>query len=223
VSKEPRLHTIDSLVAGVREATRGDLSALRALGPGVAGDVGRLRIRHHRVAQLAAAGMPPEEISEYIGVSGKAISTLLGSPAMQALVSQYLAQAWHESSEVMRRARLAGAAGVAEMHKRLEAAAEELSNKDLALLTFGLLDRGGVGVVSKSEHTFNGLTADEIKSIVENRGTVLDIEVIARPEDREPPLGDVGGDGSVPPAERGDESSEGGAPVREITRAASSG
>lgn len=204
------LHTVDSLILGVREAGKADLEALNVLGPGNASDVSRLRIRHHRIAQLLATGMLIGEVAEYVGVREAQIGQLASTPAMRALIAEYQRQAWAESEQVMARARLAGATGVAELQRRLLDNPEKLQTKELANLTFGLLDRGGVGVVSKHVHL--GLSSADIRAIVDG-GKSYDVEVL--PEDSGPSMGALGPGAAVPSESREDSTSEGGNSVRE--------
>lgn len=139
-----KLRTTAELVTGSGDLDSQDLDTLRVLGPGVEGSLGPVRIKHHRIAQLAASGISVTEIANIVGYSIGYISILLRSPAIQGLVAEYINSNWAEVEAVTRRARLAASSGIEELHRRIETNPNLISTKDLANATLGLLDRGGI-------------------------------------------------------------------------------
>ena len=210
------IHTTETLVGEVREISQEDLEALTVMGPGVDGHAGTLRVRHHRIAQLAAAGMKNVEIAEVLGISGVSVSTLLSSPAFQGLIQEYLLSGWSEIEAVTRRARLAASSGVEELHRRIETAGKSISTRDLTTTTLGLLDRGGIA--QRHAHVHFGLSSSDVAEILKGALEIDDSRVVEAVED---------GQGSsvlgtsrlraVRGSEGSDSSSEGWAEVREIS------
>jgi hypothetical protein len=118
-----------------------DLAALRVAGP--AG--GTLRVRHHRIARMAAAGLEPREIGEVMALDADTVEMILHSRAMKDLVAEYRVEDAVEDRGLQKRAKLLALAGLAELQKRLETQPQEVGTKTLADLTMGLLDRTTVG------------------------------------------------------------------------------
>jgi predicted transcriptional regulator len=214
------LSTTTSLIEASEEITPSELSALVIMGEGVSGAAGKVRFKHHRIAQLIAAGMKNVEVAEIVGVTQSNISTLLKSPAMQELVRNYIEQGWAEIEAVTRRARMAASAGVEELHKRIEQRPELITTKDLANATLGLLDRGGVA----QRHVVftGGLSKADILDILDSsKGSGRVLDVSATSDDAR----EVGG-GTVRRAvcellSGEDAGTEGGASLREASSQAS--
>lgn len=207
------IHTTASLVAEVRVLTVDDLEALAVMGPGVDGHAGTLRVRHHRIAQLLAAGLKQAEVCEILGVSATSISTLMASPSMQALVNEYLQAGWAEVEAVTRRARVAASSGIEELHRRIEQGKDKVTTRDLTNATMGLLDRGGI--TQKHAHVHIGLSSQDVSEILKSALENDDSRVVdVTSEGEEGPVRRIPAGRAVARVSRDDESSEGWVEVR---------
>jgi predicted transcriptional regulator len=205
-----KLRTIEELICEAGDLSPHDLDALAVLGPGVEGALGAVRIKHHRIAQLAASGMQNVEIAEILGMSQSYISILLRSPAVQGLVNEYLRSNWTEVEAVTRRARLAASSGIAELHRRIETNPNLISTKDLANATLGLLDRGGI--TQKHAVLHFGLSPKDIGEILRKAAEHDEsrvVEIVAE-GDGESEVDRDGGTGTVRPLGLHLSSGEGG-------------
>lgn len=158
------LRTVETLIASVSELVDSDLDLVGVLGNGGEGIVSTTRIKHHKIAQLAACGISGVEIAEIMGYGVQYIYTLLKSPAVQGLVGEYIKSNWAEVENVTRRARLAAASGLEELHRRIEQEPKKIPFKELTNATLGLLDRGGIAQRHAVVHF--GLTPEDIAGIL---------------------------------------------------------
>jgi len=214
------VHTTETLIESIRDLTEDDLECLRVMGPGVDGSAGTIRIKHHKIAQLAAAGMKNVEIAEILGITQANVSTLLSSPAMRGLVSDYLASGWSEIEAVTRRARLAASSGIEELHRRIETSSKTISNRDLTNTTMGLLDRGGIA--QRHAHVHFGLSSTDVAEILKGALENDDSRVVEAVEvDSRPHLSGVHTHRALPESAGRDSGAEGWTEVREESLAAS--
>lgn len=159
------LNTIDSLIKEVRPLDEHDLEALRLVTGGPPGITGSLRARHHKVAMLAAAGLYPEQIADTLSHDVDSINVLLASKSMQDLIAEYQQEGMHDAKALLARTKVAAASGLAELHKRLETPVG-LDFKDVKDATFGLLDRSGVGPLTKHHVVSAGLSKEDLLAII---------------------------------------------------------
>jgi hypothetical protein len=155
-----------------------DLLALRLAG--ATGIAGSLRVKHHRIAQLAAASAPAGEIAEILGLTVDTVETLLASRSMRELVSEYGLET-AEDTKLLRRAKLAAFSGVQELHRRIETEPEALSTKILADVTFGLMDRTGAG--QKISVTLGVFTMSDLERL-RKEDRIIDVSLELAPEVR---------------------------------------
>lgn len=111
-------------------------------------DIKRLREKHHSTARLIASGMTQRMVAQLVGYTEGYLSVLLGSPAMQELITLYRSN-YIASSELMteRLHSLAGKA-VDELHARMEETPGEIDVHALIAAAKLGLDRSGHGPTS---------------------------------------------------------------------------
>jgi hypothetical protein len=107
-----------------------------------AGDLKRVREKHHSVARMVAAGMSQRLIAGY---SEPHLSTLLNNPSMQELVAYYRAQHTNAAEVIAERLRAVGLEAVEKLVKDID---NLDANELLGLAKLGL-DRSGHGPQSK--------------------------------------------------------------------------
>lgn len=199
------LNTTDMLIGALRPLSVEDVETIKLLCGGGPGLAGSLKIKHHRVAHLAASGLGPMEIAEAMALDPGTVLTLLRSNAMQGLIQQYQQDGAQDAVALQNRARAAAFAGVAEVHRLLENP-QGLEFKDLVQATQMLMDRTGVGPTSKHQVMSASLTREELLGIAGGAGDrVIDVEL-------------VDGKASVPAVAGADPGATGGASVRAEAR-----
>lgn len=130
-----------------------DLQRLMAKGAAIApmgahaGDLKRIRERHHHIARLSAQGMAQSLIAQITCMTQSRISTLLNTPAMQELVAYYRASHGNASEVIAERLRNVAEASVEKLETKLEQ--DELDANELIALAKLGLDRSGHGPQSK--------------------------------------------------------------------------
>lgn len=135
-----------------------DLAALASAKPqmpqgGNAGDLKRIKEKHHHVAQLIAGGMTQSLVCTIVGYTDAYLSTLLNTPSMQELVAHYRSSHTAAHEIMTRKLQVLS-------HRALDGLDDQLSSGELdvhgllGIAKLGL-DRSGFGprstVVAHSE------------------------------------------------------------------------
>ena len=120
----------------------------------------RIRVRHHRAAQMLAQGMRVAEVAALTGYSKATLYRLsTQDPAFRELIEHYRGVADRQYVDLHRMMADLSEEVVEELTDRVRSAPEELSTKDLMELLRTLADRTGHGPTRKEEKTvaFRGL------------------------------------------------------------------
>jgi hypothetical protein len=126
---------------------------------------GKLQLRHHKLARLAALGcFNQNQIAERVGMTPSRVSVLLSTPAIQALVEEYRAEV--TSEEIADYQRLVSVRDEAVKKLEAEIMENKIHGKDLVSAVNSLLDRTGLPA------------AKEVK--VDTRNTNIDFSAIAQ-------------------------------------------
>lgn len=160
----------------------------------------KMRVRHHAIARLLAAGRKPAEIARIMDVTPTSISMLERSPAFQALLLEYMNAMDKEAIDSYTRLKVLNHLGIDELTDRLLNKAEEFKPAELLKLVEVTSDRTGLGPTSK-QVTLNGqLTPADIRALKSQpQPVVIEASTI---EDRD---GEAGGYASVCGGEEGAE------------------
>jgi hypothetical protein len=136
----------------VRELNEADLALLRSQPVSVRNGttLRRLRASHHRIAQLAADGVSPTEISRVTGYSLSRIYVLLSDPAFKETVSYYQEDKDRAYVDFHDYASQVGLDYLNEMHQRIEEEPEKIPLGVLREVWKDIADRTGHAPVSKS-------------------------------------------------------------------------
>lgn len=143
----------------------------------------RLRDRHHRVAELLASGMIPQDVSRVTGMCLSRISILQQDPAFAELLAFYRQAHIKARVDKVERMGVLALTAVEVLQERLETEPEELATKDLvAIASFGM-DRTGHGPSSTTKLLAAVMTATDLDQM---KRDALDHGVqIITPQDRE--------------------------------------
>lgn len=109
-----------------------------------------MRHRHHRIAQMTAAGFTPTQISEVCGITAQYASQLRQSPAFANLVDFYHSQYTDEFGDFVSLAAQVGAEALKELRMRLAEDPKAFTVAGLTEVFKHAADRGGYAPVSKS-------------------------------------------------------------------------
>lgn len=154
LSEAPRL--IDVRVLTEQEA---QVLAQKALGgrPRGAASVttDTVRVRHHAIARLLAAGRKKSEIAELMGASPATLSVLERSPAFQALTLEYMNLMDKAAVESHTRLKILGNLGMDELTERLASKPGSIKTSEVLEIVKVAADRTGMGPTSK-QVTLNG-------------------------------------------------------------------
>jgi hypothetical protein len=112
-------------------------------------DIQRVKEKHHSVARLAAQGLTQRLIATITGYTESYLSVLLGSPAMEDLVTFYRMQAGNPTEVIGEKLRDTSMQAVERLGDRLNE--DRLSNQELIALAKLGLDRSGHGPTQKHE------------------------------------------------------------------------
>jgi hypothetical protein len=147
---------ITCTIEGIVE--EGDLARLTSRAPPpagtTAGDLNRIREKHHSVARLIASGMTQRLVATVTGYTEGYLSVMLNAPGMQELISYY--RSGHDAAHqvVVERLRSVAMKSIEKLDERLDSDDVEDSTL-LAAAKLGL-DRAGHGprseIHSVSEH-----------------------------------------------------------------------
>lgn len=130
-----------------------DEDDLRALvdtpsAPPAAGDLRKVRERHHSVARLLAAGVPQTVICDVTGYTASYLSTLLNAPSMQELVEHYRSRHTAAADIIAEQLRDAGQGALQRLVEMMDSE-EGLDPQALLGLAKLGFDRSGHGPQSK--------------------------------------------------------------------------
>jgi hypothetical protein len=206
-----RVHTVSSLVERQGELTEEDAAQICEHGPSMGPELTQIRLRHHKVAKLVAAGLDRDEVADLCGYAEQTVTILLLSPAFKNLVEHY--RAAHDGEDLRQLIRLTKETAhesLRQLHKRLHLGAEKIPARDLGKITSDLLDRSGVGPTAsvKVSHGISAETLEAIKHGAQaSRTKVIDIDE----EGVRTRVGEAGGEGASPGRAEGEQG--GGDPV----------
>jgi hypothetical protein len=133
------LEDLQALIADERPRTPDGASA---------GDITRIRERHHSVARLIASGMQQSLVASICGYTQPYLSLLLNNPSMEELIGFYRAQHINASEVITSRLRHVALDAVEDLATKLEAG--ELDPQELLGLAKLGLDRSGHGPQQKT-------------------------------------------------------------------------
>lgn len=169
----------------------------------------KVRIRHHAIARLMAAGKKRSEVSEIVGVSAATLAILERSPAFQSLLLEYMNMLDAEAIDAYQRLQIVGNLGIDELTDRITSRPTTFKNSEVLELVKLAADRTGLGPTTK-QVTLNGrLSPADIRAVKATRPVVEAVyseEGFGSGADFPPAVCDGGG---------ADEAAEGGSPVRE--------
>lgn len=158
-------------VRWVREMDAEEVEALLREGGRRTSQVVRaIRMQHHAIARMLAAGATKVEAAEAAGVATGTVDRLMQSPAFQALLTEYSMLMDEAAADMRSRLQLLAGLGVEELTNRV--AAGEMPTKELKEVTFSALDRIGYGPSSTVQSTTVALTAADIRALKEARKVV---------------------------------------------------
>jgi hypothetical protein len=234
--RPPRLLCGLDLVGDVHPLRASDLERYREEGPAFTDSKGveAISARHHRVAQLVALGCKHKEVGEAVGLTPQYITMLIKSPAMAALIEQYVEK--NADADHAFQLELAAVRG-----KALDVVEQDLDQglirgKDAVQALTALTDRTGHGPTSTVKNTgTNGMQVGEMTVYLEKhdkqRARIvrepIDVDAVRRKQIDSgetleeaievSPMGSPGRQAALPPAEDGkhDTSAGGGTPLRE--------
>jgi hypothetical protein len=203
-----------SALLGVRplaeaEATALAMNAVGAKPRGAANLTESIRVRHHAIARLIAAGRKKSEIMNIMGVAASTLSQLERSPAFQALVLEYMNMMDKESVESYTRLKIIGNLGMDELTRRLAEQPTAIKTSEVLEIVKTAADRTGMGPTSK-QVTLNGrISPNDLRAIKASQRVV---EAEYTVEDHG---GDADGAAAVGEELEVDSAAEGGEEVRE--------
>ena len=129
-----------------------------------------VRVRHHAIARLIAAGRRKSEIHQIMGVSQGTLSILERSPAFQALVLEYMNMMDKQSIESYTRLKIVGNLRLDELTDRLTTAPKSIKTSEVLELVKLAADRTGMGPTSK-QVTLNGrISPADLRAIKSAQG-----------------------------------------------------
>jgi hypothetical protein len=168
-----------------------------------------IRIRHHAIARLMAAGRKKAEIARIMDVSVSTLSQLERSPAFQALMLEYMNMMDRESIESYTRLKIIGNLGMDELTRRLTEQPMTIKTSEVIEIVKTSADRTGLGPTTR-QVTLNGrISPNDLRAIKAAQNTIT----------AEYSVEDQPGGDSAAPAVGGeyedDEAAEGGETVRE--------
>jgi len=161
-------------IEGVRELSREEVAGLppifsaAASGTSPLRAVQRLKVRHHEIARVMAAGLRDTEISEVLGVSLPHLSTLRRSPAFQQLLMAFMGARDAEALSMKDRLEYAAGLGLDKIQEILEGDAD-IPLGFLRDTAFGLLDRAGYNATTKIQSASIALSATDLAELREAR------------------------------------------------------
>jgi hypothetical protein len=124
-----------------------------------------MRLRHHQVARLRAAGMSAAQIAPLVDMTPMGVTLLLGSPAFQNLLIAYMSEFDKAAQDFKRRLEVTAGAAINELHDRLVQTPESFNNETLRRTVETLTDRIGHGPTSKVVSTSLALTPADIRAL----------------------------------------------------------
>lgn len=131
-----------------------------------------IRVRHHAIARLLAAGRKKAEITRIMSVSVAALSQLERSPAFQALVLEYMNMMDKESVESYTRLKIIGNLGMDELTRRLAEQPTTIKTSEVLEIVKTSADRTGLGPTSK-QVTLNGrISPTDLRAIKAAENTI---------------------------------------------------
>lgn len=201
----PNLYTPEDLIKGERELTPEEVddSGYGTREPGTS--VQRLRERHHRVAQYAAAGLKQATIAAALGYSEGWVSQLLSGAQMQELVSYYRERG-NDLVDMIKHKTHGLAMEVLEKVEAQVAMDGTIPMKDLTKLLETVLDRSGVGPTSVSETRSLMLTGAELlelKQRGQDTSRILEPAYVEEAAAADPGSASSGAEGEGPVLESG--------------------
>jgi hypothetical protein len=133
--------------------------AQRAMGVKVRGATTALtetvRVRHHAIARLFAAGRKKSEIAEIMGCGSATLAILERSPAFQALTLEYMNMMDKASVESYTRMKILGNLGMDELTERLATRPSTIKTSEVLEIVKVSADRTGLAPTTK-QVTLNG-------------------------------------------------------------------
>lgn len=148
----------------VRPIRVSDLAALAAPMPETGPVVKKLTDRHHGLARLLAAGVPPGEAGAIMNYDNVRVSILQTDPAFQELIALYRERVDEAFVSTMDQLSGMNRDVILELRERLETEPEKFSNEELRRLMETSLDRTGYGPTHKQETTVTISLSEKLES-----------------------------------------------------------
>jgi hypothetical protein len=158
------------VVEAVRELSAEEVAVLpsdKFAGAPLNTGVQKLKIRHHEIARLMAAGLSDKDIMENLGGSRANLHLLRRNPAFQNLLLAFMAERDAQAMDLAGQIRQTAALAVDQIQQRLEdpemAAAMPL--KALTEISVAMLDRAGFNPTTKIASVSVGVTAKTLEEL----------------------------------------------------------
>lgn len=126
-----------------------------------------IRARHHRVAQMLAAGLKPTTIARIVGFTPGFVANLQRSPAFQELLAHYTAEVHDQFTDFVQAAAEFSAEVLDELRDRLQENPKQFTVNQLLESMKATADRSGNAPVAKSVSV--SVTADLGAKLAEAR------------------------------------------------------
>lgn len=110
-----------------------------------------IRARHHRIAQLLAAGMKPITVARIVGYTPGFVANLQRSPAFQELLAHYTAEVHDQFTDFVQSAAEFSAEVLDELRDRLQENPKQFTVNQLLESMKATADRSGNAPVAKSQ------------------------------------------------------------------------
>lgn len=125
----------------------------------------KVKIRHHAIARLMAAGKKRTEVSEIVGVSVSTLAIMERSPAFQSLLLEYMNMMDAEAVDAFQRLQIVGNLGIDELTDRITTRPASFKTSEVLDLVKLAADRTGLGPTTK-QVTLNGrLSPADIRAV----------------------------------------------------------
>lgn len=155
-------------VLAVREITPLEAEAARRVtrtGDGPQPAMKNVRLRHHELARLLAAGLTDAEAAKIVDMHPTTIGTLKRSPAFKNLLIHYAALRDGEALGIAARLKETGLDALLELASRLRDSPEDIPTAEIRKIATDLLDRAGFSPVQKNVNINSGLSKDDIAEL----------------------------------------------------------
>jgi hypothetical protein len=172
VGERPEAALISVRPLAESEAASIAMTAVGAKPRGAINMTDSIRVRHHAIARLMAAGRKKSEIVKIMDTSMSTLSQLERSPAFQALMLEYMNMMDKESVESYTRLKIIGNLGMDELTRRLAEQPTTIKTSEVLEIVKTSADRTGLGPTTK-QVTLNGrISPNDLRAIKAAQDTI---------------------------------------------------